>query len=194
MLIPEYPIETPRLLLRPLDPVGDIDAVHAYQSDVDVCRYIPYFPRSRDEVATRLADVERTRSTITAEGQALNVAVVVRDTGQLVGDIMLFWHSAEHRSGELGYVINPAHAGNGYATEAARAMLALAFEGLGLHRVVGRVDARNGPSAAVLTNIGMRQEAYLRENEFFKGEWSDEIDFAILADEWRAGRAGDIGR
>jgi RimJ/RimL family protein N-acetyltransferase len=186
VLNPEYPIETSRLLLRPLDPATDIDALHAYQSDVEVCRYIPYFPRSRDEVAERLRDPEKIRSTLTAAGQAIDLAVVLRATGELIGDILLFWHSAEHRGGELGYVINPAFAGNGYATEAGRAMLALAFDGLDLHRVVGRVDARNGASAAVLTNLGMRQEAHLRENEFFKGEWSDEIDFAILADDWRA--------
>jgi RimJ/RimL family protein N-acetyltransferase len=85
-------------------------------------------------------------------------------------------------------VINPRHAGQGFATEAAAAMLVLAFDGLGLHRVTARIDARNGASAAVLRKLGMRQEAVLVENEWFKGEWSDEIDFAILDREWRARR------
>jgi RimJ/RimL family protein N-acetyltransferase len=186
VLTPDYPIATERLLLRPIDPATDVDALHAYQSDVEVCRYIPYFPRSRDDVAARLADPEKIRSTLVEAGQAIDLAVVLRETGELIGDVLLFWHSAEHRGGELGYVINPAFAGRGYATEAGGAMLSLAFDGLDLHRVVGRIDARNGASAAVLTKLGMRQEAHLRENEFFKGEWSDEIDFAILADEWRA--------
>ena len=65
-------------------------------------------------------------------------------------------------------------------------MLQLGFDGLGLHRIIGRLDARNAPSAAVLQRIGMRQEAHLRENESFKGEWTDELDFAILASEWRS--------
>lgn len=187
MLRPEYPIVTERLLLRPLDPATDTDAVLAYQSRPDVCRYIPYEPRTRDEVAARLGDPERNRSTLEAEGQALWLAVVRRDTEQLIGDVVLFWRSAEHRSGEIGYVLDPAHQGAGFATEAARALLALAFDsGLGLHRVIARVDARNEASAAVLRRLGMRQEAVLVENEWFKGEWSTEIDFAILDTEWWA--------
>jgi RimJ/RimL family protein N-acetyltransferase len=189
VLTPDYPIRTERLLLRPLDAATDVDAVHAYQSREDVCRYIPYAPRSRDEVAGRLADPQRTRSTLDEAGQAVALAVVRRDTGELVGDVMLMWHSAEHRSGEIGYVLNPEHEGHGYVTEACRALLALAFDGLDLHRVVGRVDARNEKSAAVLRRIGMRQEAVLVENEWFKGEWTTELDFAILAAEWRAGQA-----
>jgi RimJ/RimL family protein N-acetyltransferase len=75
-------------------------------------------------------------------------------------------------------------------TEACRVLLALAFDGLGLHRVMARVDARNDASARVLRRLGMRQESHLRENEWFKGEWSDELDFAMLEDEWRALREG----
>ena len=186
MLKPEYPIVTERLLLRPLDPATDVDAVHAYQSRDEVCRYIPYSPRTREEVAARLADPEKNRPAIEEEGQAVNLAVVVQDTGELVGDVMLFYRSAEHRSGEIGYVLNPDYQGNGYATEACRPLLDLAFDGLELHRVIARIDERNEPSAAVLRRLGMRQEAVLVENEWFKGEWTTEIDFAILEQEWRA--------
>lgn len=185
MLAPTYPIETARLLLRPIDPAGDIDAVHAYQSLPEVCRYVPFEPRSRDEIAKRLANPERVRWALDEPGQGLDLAIVRKDTGELIGDVMLFWR--DETNGEIGYVVHPAHHGHGYATEAARAMLPLAFDqGLGLHRVTARIDARNPASAAVLTKLGMRQEAVLVENEWFKGEWSTEIDFAILDREWRA--------
>jgi RimJ/RimL family protein N-acetyltransferase len=181
-LHPAYPIRTERLLLRPLQ-ADDLADVHAYQSREDVCRYIPYSPRTREEVAERIAP-PRARSTIDAVGQALSLAVALPD-GPVIGDVMLFFHDREHRSGEIGYVYHPDHHGNGYATEVGHALLGLAFDGLGLHRVVGRVDARNTASAAVLRRLGMRQEAHLRENEWFKGEWTDELDFAILESEWR---------
>ena len=184
MLHPEYPIRTERLLLRPLDPATDVDACLEYQSDADVCRYIPYTPRTREQVVERL---ERAASVIDEPGQVLNVALVLAGTGELIGDVVLFFHSAEHRSGEVGYVINPRFQGNGYATEATRALLGLAFDELGLHRVTARLDARNGASAAVLRRAGLRQEAHLREDEWFKGEWSDTIVFAVLETEWRAG-------
>jgi RimJ/RimL family protein N-acetyltransferase len=185
-LAPDYPIETERLLLRPIDPVDDIDAMHAYLSREDVCAYIPTVPSTREQIAQQYADPDRIRSTLTAAKQALHVAVALRSTGTLVGDVMLFWRSAEHRSGEVGYVFDPAHQGRGYATEAVRVLLRLGFEGLGLHRITGRIDQRNPASAAVLTKVGMRREAVLVENEWFKGGWSTEVDFAILESEWRA--------
>jgi RimJ/RimL family protein N-acetyltransferase len=185
VLKPDYPIETERLLLRPLDAATDVDAVYAYQSREDVCRYIPYSPRTREEVAARLADPERNRTAIENSGDHLGVGIVVRETGALVGDAILIWSSQEHRRAEIGYVLNPDHYGHGYATESGRALLRLAFEDMDLHRVVGRIDARNDASAAVLRRLGMRQEAVLVENEWFKGEWSTEVDFAILAAEWR---------
>ncbi len=188
MLAPEYPIVTERLLLRPLDPATDVDAVHAYQSREDVCRYIPYSPRTRDEVTERLADPERNRTTIEKEGDYAGVGVVVRTTGELVGDVILMYRSAEHRCAEIGYVLNPDHSGHGYITEAGRALLTLAFDGLGVHRVVARIDQRNDASARVLRRLGLRQEAVLVENEWFKGEWTTEIDYAILEDDWRASR------
>lgn len=186
MLAPAYPIATERLHLRPLDPATDVEAVHAYQSRADVCRYIPYFPRTREQIAERLADPERTRSTFNKDGQAISLAMVLRETRQLIGDVMLMWHSAEHHSGEIGYVIHPVFQGNGYVTEACGALLDIAFDDLKLHRVVARIDQRNSASANVARRLGMRQEAVLIENEWFKGEWTTEVDFAILASEWQS--------
>jgi RimJ/RimL family protein N-acetyltransferase len=103
---------------------------------------------------------------------------------------MLRWASSEHATGEIGYVLHPAHTGRGYATEAIRALLPLAFDELRLHRLFARLDARNSASAKVCRRLGMRQEAHLRENEWFKGEWTDEIVFALLAHEWRAQSSG----
>ncbi len=61
-------------------------------------------------------------------------------------------------------------------------------DGLGLHRIAGRCDGRNIPSARVMERLGMRREAHFRENEIFKGEWGDEFVCAILEHEWRARR------
>ncbi|MFI7600030.1 GNAT family N-acetyltransferase [Actinoplanes sp. NPDC049681] len=175
-------IRTDRLLLRPLTE-DDVDALLAYRSRPDVCRYVPFAPMDRRVVLERLAG-PWARTALTDEGQSLTLGAVLAATGQLVGDVVLFWHSREHRGGELGYVFNPDFAGHGYATEAARAVLREGFEGVGLHRIVARLDERNEASAAVARRLGMRQEARLVKNEFFKGEWTTELDFAILAEEW----------
>ena len=185
MLSPTYPIRTERLVLRPL--VGtDAAAMAAYQSLPDVCRYIPYAPRGADVIGARLADPAFNRTTLEAEGDVLWLGIALPDTDVVIGDVILAWRSAEHRTAELGYVLNPEYEGHGYVTEICRTLLDLAFDGLGVHRVTARLDARNDASAAVVRRLGMRQEAHLVENEFFKGQWTDELDFAILAREWRA--------
>lgn len=185
-LRPQYPVRTERLLLRPLT-AHDADALLAYRSRPDVCRYVPFEPMTREVIKERISS-QWTRSELTDEGQALTLGVVVAETDELVGDVVLFWHSRLHAGGELGYVVNPDFGGRGFATEAARAVLRLGFEELGLHRLVARVDERNDASARLARRLGMRQEARLVHNEFFKGEWSTELDFAMLADEWSAYR------
>jgi RimJ/RimL family protein N-acetyltransferase len=187
LLRPEYPLRTERLLLRPLT-TGDADAMLAYRSRLDVSRYVPFEPMSRDHILERIAG-QWSRTELTDEGQALTLGAEVAATGELAGDVILMWHSREHAGGEVGYVLDPARGGHGYATEAAQAMLRLGFEGLGLHRIVARIDEDNEPSAKLARRLGMRQEARLIHNEFFKGRWSNELDFAMLADEWFARRA-----
>src|SRR4051812_38143273 len=132
MLAPDYPIRTDRLLLRPYLP-DDVDAVHAYQSLPDRVRYVPYQPRTREEVTERVASAQAS-SKIAAEGDALLLVVVLRENDQVIGDVVLFYRSKEHKTGEIGYILSPEYGGRGYAAEAARALLQLGFEGLKLHR------------------------------------------------------------
>lgn len=183
MLKPDYPIHTDRLLLRPLT-LDDLDAVHAYESRPDVARYLYWEPRDLDAVRTFLTK-KITRTALHDEGDALDLAITLRDSGRLIGNGLLMWTSKEHRQGEIGYVLHPDHHGHGYATEAGRALLSLGFDGLGLHRIAGRIDGRNTASARVLAKLGMRREAHLIQNEYVKGEWTDEVIYAMLATEWK---------
>jgi RimJ/RimL family protein N-acetyltransferase len=190
-LRPEYPVRTPRLLLRPLT-ASDTDSLLAYRSLPDVCRYVPFEPMTRQDLLDRIAGMW-SRTELTDAGQQLTLGVEVASTGVLAGDCILMWHSREHAGGEIGYVFDPDQAGHGYATEAAHALLGLGFDGLGLRRIVARIDERNEPSARLARRLGMRQEARLVENELFKGEWTTELDFAMLASEWKARPAGGPG-
>jgi RimJ/RimL family protein N-acetyltransferase len=183
VLRPEYPLHTERLQLRPYRQT-DLDALYDIQRRPEVTRYLYWSPRSRDEVREMLTRRSE-MSAIANEGDGLLLAAELRGSGQLVGDVALQWHSQEHRQGEIGFVLHPDHQGRGYASEAASVMLRLGFEGLGLHRIVGRADGRNAASLKVLTRLGMRREAHLVENEFVKGEWTDEVIYALLDREWQ---------
>jgi len=183
-LRPTYPIRGERILLRPLTS-RDADALVAYRSRGDVCLYVPFEPMTWADTTERLAG-QWARTELTAEGQSLTLGAQVEETGQLAGDCTLFWHSREHAGAEIGYVFDPRLGGRGYATEAVALMLRLGFEEFGLHRIIARIDERNEPSVKLARRVGMRQEARLVENEFFKGEWSTELDFAMLKAEWHA--------
>jgi RimJ/RimL family protein N-acetyltransferase len=188
MHAPEWPLQTERLVLRPFAP-GDFDALFVIQSDEGVARWLYNEPRSIEETRELLAH-KIGGDALRGEGEWLSAAAVLRATDELVADVSLYWASETHRQGELGFVVHPAHQGKGYATEASRPVLDFAFGELGLHRVVGRLEPRNGGSARVLEKLGMRREAHLVENEWVKGEWQSELVYAILAREWRDGSAG----
>jgi RimJ/RimL family protein N-acetyltransferase len=184
MFEPEYPIRTPRLLLRPYAP-GDVDALHEYHRLPEVVRYMETRPRSRAEVQAIVAARAITRA-LTDEGQELCLVAELAGSGKVVGNCVLFWRSRVHQRGEIGYMFSPAYHGQGLASEVAGTLLRLGFEGLGLHRIVARCDARNVASARVMERIGMRREAHLVQSEFLKGEWRDELIYAILRTEWQA--------
>jgi RimJ/RimL family protein N-acetyltransferase len=175
-------IRTERLLLRRYRK-GDLDRLAEIQSLPEVARFLYWEPRRLAEVEPQLAKrIAGTR--LENDGDVVTLAVERLEDGLLLGDATIFLRSVAHRQVEVGYTFHPDAGGHGYATEAARALVDLAFDELDAHRVFARTDARNTASAALLRRLGMRQEAHFREAEIFKGAWGDELVFATLADEW----------
>jgi len=178
-------LHTDRLLLRPFR-VDDLDRLASWQSLPEVARYTYWEPSTREQVEPMLARwIEATR--LERDDDAVTLAVERPADGLLLGSVTIFLRSLEHRQVEVGYVFHPDAGGRGYATEATRALIDFAFAELGAHRVFARTDARNVASAALCRRLGMREEAHLREAEIFKGEWGDELVFAVLDREWCPG-------
>jgi RimJ/RimL family protein N-acetyltransferase len=178
-----YPLSTERLIIRALTP-DDAPRHHVLFADPDVVRYLYFGPFDRPAAQEHLA--RRSIVDLPVEGGWINFGVEVKGEGVLIGELAMGFISATHAHYEVGYVFDPAYAGHGYATEGTAMIVELAFSGLGAHRVSGRLDARNDPSARVLERLGLRREANFIENEYVKGEWTDELVYAILAPEWRA--------
>lgn len=118
-------------------------------------------------------------------------AVIDSETGELVGAIGLSL-IMEHRRAELGYWIGVPYWGRGYGTEAANAVLRVAFEDLGLHRVLSRHFLRNPASGRVLQKIGMRQEGLMRQHFLKWGTYEDVVIYGILGVEWAAISGADV--
>ncbi|MDQ3613655.1 MAG: GNAT family N-acetyltransferase [Chloroflexota bacterium] len=185
MVFVTEPVETDRLLLRPYEE-GDLDAIADLLSIPEVMRYLFEEPLSREEAAATLHRRIPMRK-IEQEGDRLALVVTLRESGTVIGTVNLTLRSEEHRQGEIGYVFHPDHQGRGYATEAMQALLDCGFQTGGFHRIYGRCDARNFPSARLMERLGMRREAHFVENEWFKGVWGSEFMYAILKREWEVG-------
>ncbi|MEV6600789.1 GNAT family protein [Actinoplanes sp. NPDC051346] len=186
MLTVDAPLATDRLLLRPFRR-DDVDALYDLRSRPEVLRYLYWPPATRDGVRDVVAQ-RLTMTTLAADGDFLVLAVELRSTGRLIGEVDLSLTSTEHGHGEIGAILHPDAQGHGYASEAVAALLDLAFDVLGLHRVTAQTNAGNEASTRAMLRLGMRQEGHLRQCVAFGGEWHDELLFAILADEWTARR------
>ena len=184
MAAPILPLHTDRLLLRPFVD-GDLEAFYDIYRRGEVARHMPWEPRTR-EMAVEMLERVKTLTSFDADPHVIRLAAVLPESGALIGDVGLTQTSAEHRQGEIGFIIHPEHQRRGYATEACTAILRLGFGELGLHRIIARADARNDGSVGVMERLGMRREALFHHNELIRGGWSDQVLYAILEDEWRA--------
>ncbi|CAN5396201.1 GNAT family protein [soil metagenome] len=180
----QLPIETDRLILR-FNEAADLDDVYAYLGRDDATRWIDFDTRSREEVRA-LLDRRQEKRQIEKDEDRMALAVVERESNRVIGDIYFAVKSIESKQGEIGYIFNPDFHGQGFATEACAAVLDIAFETYGLHRVQAECDVLNPPSFRVMERLGMRREAHFLENMWFKGQWSDSYVYGILAEEWRA--------
>jgi RimJ/RimL family protein N-acetyltransferase len=179
------PVRTARLVLRAMTD-EDVDDIHAYQSRPDVCRYLPFEPRTRDEVLDKVAKYS-TALVLSGDGDFWQLAIEsMGDPGRVIGDLYFTIKDAANATCEIGWTLHPDHAGSGYMTEAARAVLRIAFDDLGMHRASAVLDARNHASASVCARLGMREEAHFVEDLWFKGAWGDTAIYAILDREWAA--------
>jgi RimJ/RimL family protein N-acetyltransferase len=184
VLRPTFALETERLLLRPFAD-GDLEALLAMQGRPDVVRYLDWEPMSRDTVQS-LLDRIKPFTAIDDRSDGLRLAALLQGSGELIGDVSLWCEAGNRQQAEIGFVLHPDFQGHGYASEAMSLLVRLGFEELGLHRIIGRCDARNISSSQLMERLGMRREAHFRESELIKGEWCDELIYAILANEWRA--------
>lgn len=136
-------LETPRLILRELRD-DDAPAVHAYGSDADVVRYLDWGPNTPEDTARFLATARAARDALPRT--ASHLAIVLKTTGHLVGGCRIEVRNAASGAGDLGYVLGRAYWGQGYAIEAARALVGFGFESLALHRIWATCDVRNEAS------------------------------------------------
>ena len=176
-------LTTERLILREFSE-SDWPGVLAYQRDPRYLRFYEWTGRTPEEVRSFVGlfvvqqqETPRTR---------FQVAITVKATGRLIGNCGIRHETADAREADIGYELDPAYWGRGYATEAMRAVVGWGFSEMRLHRISAWCIADNAGSVRVLEKLGMQREGRLREKLYFKGRWWDTLLYAILDQERQA--------
>lgn len=171
-------LRTERLFLRP------------YTRD-DIPQFLPLI--SAREIAATTLRIPHPYSQADAEDQvrrsqesddSIRLAIFLKATSELIGGAGLRLELDHHRA-ELGYWIGVPYWGNGYATEAARAMVKYGFEEMKLHRIYATYYSNNPASGKVLRKLGMKPEGCLRGHIWKWDEYHDSEIYGMLKDEWQ---------
>lgn len=171
-------IDTARLRLRPWE-LTDVEDVLSYAQDPEWSRYLralptPYTRSDAEQFVARQLLLDR----------STHPAWAIVLEGAAVGGINLRFRF-EHRLAELGYSVARRHWNQGYVTEAAGAVIDVAFATHpDLNKIHARADVDNTASQRVMEKVGMMKEGVLRQNRVERGEAIDEAWFGILRDEW----------
>ena len=175
-------LETDDLVLRK-PCMKDAKDIFRYASDEEVARYVLWEPHRRLS-ETRMF-VRELRGRCRA-GWPSSWAVVLRESGTVIGTIGFVWYSSENNSAELGYSFSREHWNHGYATQALKAVTDILFRSLPLNRLEAQHDVRNPASGRVMQKCGYTQEGILRGRILNKGEYVDTALYALLRSDWEA--------
>ena len=176
-----FSIETPRLVLRDFRE-ADWEAVHAYAADAQVVRHMNWGPNS--EADTKAFIAKAIALSQAQPRRSYQLAVVVKDTGLVIGGAVLRMLDRDPLSGEVGYTLNPLAWGNGYATELARALVRFGFQDLGLRRIWATCRPENSASYQVLRKVGLTFEEYLQNQKLVRGQWVDAFLCGLSRETW----------
>lgn len=177
-------LHTQRLLLRNFT-ASDLEAFLSYRNDPEVAKYqgwsVP-FPRDKGEAfIAEMKDIHAPK-----QGQWFQLAVELKETGEMIGDVAYCITEADIRQAVIGFTVSSAFWGRGFATEALTALLDYLFEDIDLHRVTADCDTENVGSWKTLEKLGFRREAHFVESLLIGNEYTSEFYYGLLQREWRA--------
>lgn len=154
-------LETKRLFVRPIEP-GDKEDVFAYRSQREVNKYQGFIPDALSDVERFIAN---TAKEINTPGTWFQLVLILKESGTLIGDIGLHFPEADSQPDtvEIGYTLDSAYHGNGYANEALTAIIEYLRTAMGKKNFTASVDPENTASIRVLERLGFC--AAIRANE-----------------------------
>lgn len=171
------------MILRPLVE-SDLDDIFEYQSDPGTVRYIPWPVRNREQVREAFLKYHALPD-FSQDGDTALLGWELKENGKVIGQSNFTFESLKNQKGVIGYVVHPAMAGQGFASEATSALIDYVFRTFEVRRLTATIDPRNLKSVALIEGLGFRLEGTFVEDEFFKDEWVDTAIYAIRKSEYK---------
>ncbi|MEN9955129.1 MAG: hypothetical protein RLZZ41_793 [Actinomycetota bacterium] len=163
-----YPIETSRLVVRPLE-LEDLEIFISYRQDPEVARFQSWEPTYSKENALELIE-SQAGVLIPTPGQWLQIGIHNLASDELVGDLAIHSLPESDRCFEIGFTISRVHQGQGFSKEAASALMKRMFTDQLAVKFVANTDSRNNSSISVLRALGFKKDPSRSWSERFKNE------------------------
>lgn len=170
-------LRTGRLLLRRIEP-EDAEAMLFLRSNPTIMQYLDREPaQTIGEAAFFIRMITEAQE----RNEGINWGISLADDPRLIGTIGFWRLMKEHYRAEIGYLLHPDFWGQGLVSEAMTAVMNYGFDVMKLHSVEANVNPDNKASVRILQKAGFVQEAYFRENYYFRGRFLDSLIFSKLA-------------
>lgn len=189
-----WPHRTERLLLRRVRE-DDVDRLLEFRNRREVYRWL---------LKTEVQPIEFRAAWLRTLTDERDLSSVAELDGTVIGTASLSIRDGlgqdRHEAmvdaeADIGYLLDPAYAGQGYGTEIARALLHIAFDVVGVHRATAGCYADNLGSVRILEKVGMRREQYgVKDSWHTELGWIDGATYGMLAEEWATAAAAAPGR
>jgi RimJ/RimL family protein N-acetyltransferase len=174
--INQFNLQSERLLIKKFTEC-DIELNIQHEMNPTIMRYI------RDPVTVEEARKKTLKCAENWSGEGNDwtlFAVRLLDTNDYIGIVCLSYESIENDTVEMGWRFGLEHHGKGYATEAARCLLSFIKTTMKPHKVVAYCVTENTASSNIMTKLGMKEEACLRQFSKLGGQWHDESIYGLI--------------
>lgn len=163
--------------------MNDARALTAYRDLPEIARFQSWPMPFTLEAAMQMLEEQADLDDLPPSGW---VQIAIEHAGEVasevIGDLAVNL-MADGCIAELGFTLAPEHHRKGYASEAAGAMVDALLAHTKVHRVIASIDPANVASMRVLEHLGFRYEGTARRAERVRGEWVDDMRFALLGDD-----------
>ncbi|MFF4186420.1 GNAT family N-acetyltransferase [Streptomyces sp. NPDC001691] len=181
-------------------PLGDDGAELRPLEPWQAAEFLAHIDRSRAFIGTHIALPDHATDLASARAYLQGYADKgAADTGRLygiwregtlVGGVLFRTFDAARGTCEVGCWLEEAAVGRGLVTRAVTLLIDWAVDVRGMHRVEWVASAGNTASINVARRLGMVRDGVLRESYLYRGVRHDSEVWSVLADDWRAARAG----